>query len=90
LKTISSTTKLANGAQCDTNSHCESGYCGYNGPVIQVSPKDYSQYACMQKNSKDEGEACWHDGECRIRNRHFGGNCKKIKWVVGYYEYRCD
>ena len=47
LNTISFKPKLADGAQCDTNSYCKSGYCGYNGPYLSRSPKDYSQYVCM-------------------------------------------
>jgi len=93
LKTISSRTKLANGAQCDTNSHCESGYCGYNGPYISSSPNDYSQYACMKKYSKTHGEACWHKGECY---QHYGllfdwSRCDKIYMGdTANYIYRCN
>ncbi len=79
-KILETIPKLANGVKCDTNSHCESGYCGYNGPYLSGSPNDYSEYACMKKHSKDKGEPCWHDNECQQHKSllHYWSSCMKI------------
>ena len=92
LNRITTKGDLENGKQCDTNSHCKSGYCGYNGPMLTRSPPNYDNYACMEKYSKGFGVACWHDKECRI---HYGliewSNCLKVfNRNFGVINYHCE
>jgi len=80
------------GGKCDTNSHCESGYCGYNGPAISSAPPTYENYACMEKYKKFPNTPCWHSKEC------LSSSCKNIdglyKCTFKSYNYengmKCD
>jgi len=81
-----------NGSWCDTNSQCKSGYCGYNGPMLNEKPKNYDNYACMEKYSKPYNTPCWHDRECRLHQGLYKwSNCKKyFSLNTNKNEYTCE
>ena len=56
-----------NGAQCDTNNQCKSGYCAYgffNFEDWNNGSPSYSTYRCMFRFQKRYDSSCYYDNEC--------------------------
>ncbi len=68
---------LDDGAICDLNRDCKSGYCAFAGDHIITTYPSRNSIRCIKYQGKKREEPCWWTDECGYDN---AGKSLKCKW----------